>query len=68
MWVIYRPTTRDYPGRWVARMHLTLPEARITRFVMTHDTLAGLRDLLPPGLVNIGRRREDVPVIEEVWL
>ena len=68
MWVVYRPVTREYPGRWVARMHVTLPETRPTRFVMTHDSLDELRSLLPPALTWMERNPQDVPEIEEVWL
>lgn len=68
MWVIYKPTTLEYPGHWVARMHVALPEPKPTRFVITHDTLDELRTILPAGLANIGRNVEDVPEIEEVWL
>lgn len=68
MWVIYRPVTREYPGVWVSRMHATFPDPKPTRFVMTHDTLAGLREMLPPGLSRISRSAEDLPEIEEVWL
>lgn len=68
MWVVYRPVTREYPGRWVARMHVTLPEPKPTRFVISHDTVDDLRTLLPPGLTNIGRHPDDLPEIEEVWL
>jgi hypothetical protein len=68
MWVVYRPITREYPGAWVARMHVTLPESRPTRFVLTHDTLSELHDILPPGLVRMARDPNDLPEIEEVWL
>jgi len=68
VWVVYRPITREYPGRWVARMHITLPQLRPTRFVLTHDTLDELRDMLPPGMVQAARDPADVPEIEEVWL
>jgi hypothetical protein len=68
LWVIYRPTTREYPGAWVARMHVTLPQAKPTRFVMTHQTVEELRQLLPPGLTCLGRYPEDPPEIEEVWI
>ena len=68
LWVIYKPVTREYPGRWVARMHVIRPDPRPTRFVLVHDTLDDLRDMLPPGLVNLGRQRRDVPEIAEVWL
>ena len=67
IWVIYRPITREYPGRWVARLHVTLPTSRPTRMVMTHDTLAELRCLLPEGLIRVERHPNDVPEIEEVW-
>lgn len=68
MWVVYRPGTAEYPRHWVARMHVTLPEPRASRFVITHDTLAELREMLPPGLTRLPRFSEDVPEIEEVWL
>jgi hypothetical protein len=68
MWVIYTPHTREYPGRWVARMHVTLPEPKPTRFVITHDTLPDLRAMLPPGLTRMPRDPDDVPEIKEVWL
>ena len=70
MWVVYRPVTREYPGVWVARMHVTLcrKHALRTRFVMTHDSLDELRSLLPPALTWMERNPQDVPEIEEVWL
>ena len=68
IWVVYRPVTREYLGVWVARMHITLPEARSTRFVITHDTLAELRDLLPAGLTCFARDPRDAPEIEESWM
>lgn len=68
MWVVYRPVTAEYPGIWVARMHVTLPASRPSRFVITHNTLPQLRELLPPGLVHLSRQPEDLPEIEEVWL
>jgi hypothetical protein len=67
LWVIYRPVTREYPGLWVTRMHVVLPEIRATRFVMTHDTLEQLRSILPPGLARLARDPNDEPEIEEVW-
>jgi hypothetical protein len=68
VWTIYRPVTREYPGKWVARMHVVLPEMKPTRFVMTHDTLEALRALLPPGLVKAAADPSDPPEIEETWL
>ena len=68
MWVVYRPTTREYPGKWVARMHVSLPSPRPTRFVLCHDTAPELREMLPPYLRNLGRYPGDPPEIEEVWV
>ena len=68
LWVIYRPITREYPGLWVTRMHVCLPQPKPTRFVMSHDSRDELRTLLPPGLVMMMRHPDDAPEIEEVWL
>jgi hypothetical protein len=67
MWTIYRPVTREYPGWWVARMFLTRPECRRTRFVIARSTLSDLRAALPPGLSMLARDPNDVPEIEESW-
>lgn len=68
LWVVYHPVTREYPGHWVARMHVALPDPKPTRFVITHDTLAQLRDMLPPGLIRMNRSPADAPEIAEVWI
>jgi len=68
MWTIYRPTTKDYQGIWVGRMHLTLPRPHATDLLIAGSTLDEVREQLPPGLTNIGRNDEDDPVIEEVWI
>jgi hypothetical protein len=69
IWVIYRPPTIEYgPGIWVTRMHITLPRTRPTRFVMTHDSLEELREMLPPWLSRIGRDPRDPPSIVESWI
>jgi hypothetical protein len=68
LWTVYSPHTLEYPGVWVARMHLVLPRPRPTRFVFSHDTLEELRELLPPGLTRLDRDPGDPPQIVEVWL
>ena len=68
LWVVYRPVTREYPGCWVTRMHVALPDPKPTRFVMTHDSLEELRTILPPGLTRMHRCPGDAPEIEEVWI
>jgi hypothetical protein len=68
VWTIYRPVAPEYPGKWVARMHVVLPVPKPTRFVMTHDTLEELRAILPPRLTRMTRDPRDLPEIEETWL
>ena len=68
MWTVYAPTTREYPGLWVARMHICLPEARPTRFVIAQESLSALRDALPDGLTYLERSPGDPPEIVEVWI
>jgi hypothetical protein len=68
MWVVFGPSTIEYPDQWVARMHVALPEPKVTRFVMTHDSLDELRSILPPGLICLPRYRDDPPHLVEVWL
>lgn len=67
VWTIYRPITREYPGQWVARMFVIIPELKPTRFVMTHDSLKELRAILPPGLTPFARDQSDPPEIMETW-
>lgn len=67
MFVVYRPTTLDRPGKWLARMHLSQPESP-TDLLIEADTLDDVRSQLPPETVNIGRHFSDDAVIEEVWL
>jgi len=67
MWVVYNPTTREYPGQWVARLFVLRPWIQATRFVITHDTLEDLRTLLPSWLYRQHRRANDVPEVAEVW-
>lgn len=68
MWVVYRPPTQEYGDLWVARMHVTLPEPKPTRFVISHDSLEELRSILPPQLTRMPRHQADPQEIVEVWL
>lgn len=69
IWVIYRPTTKDFPGKWVARLHLCLPEGhQPTDKFMLAETLQGVRELIPLGLYRLGRDPTDDPIVEESWL
>lgn len=68
-WTIYR-SPRDYPGQFVARRWIvpTGGDLMATNEMFTADTLNELRQLLPLGLVNIGRMPGDEPQIVEVWI
>jgi hypothetical protein len=68
MWVVYRPTTNDFPGQWVARLHVTLPQPQATHLHVTGPTLESVRAQLPGWLSLLPRQDGDDPVIEEVWL
>ena len=68
MWVVYRPVTLEYPGKWCARMHVAVPVGKPTRFTIIHDSLSELRSILPPGLFWIPRDPSDAPQIEETWI
>lgn len=67
MWTI-TANPSDCPGRYVARLHLTLPAPVVTNQAMVADTLHELRAMLPPGLICFQRDPSDDPVIVETWL
>ena len=71
IWTIYRPTTSDYHGLWIARMTDVYVKAsrRLHRGTFhVADTLEAIRAKLPRGLYCLTRNPEDDPVIEEVWI
>jgi hypothetical protein len=68
MWVVCNPNTTDFPGKWVATLHLTLPENRVTEHRIVRDSLDEVRKMLPLGLERLERSPNDDPNIVEVWL
>jgi hypothetical protein len=68
IWIVYLPISQDYPGKWVARLHVLRPAPRPSRLVILDDTLSDLRAKLPRGLSCIERRNGDHYTIVEVWL
>lgn len=68
MVVICRPTTKDFPGKWVARLHFCLPEPTATDIVFTADSHEMVREYVPAYMSMLLRDPNDDPVIEEVWL
>lgn len=67
LWTVYDVTTAEYPGKFVARMFVTLPSPRPTRYVIVHPTLSGLRAVIPSGLICLCRHPLDPPEIIETW-
>lgn len=67
MFVIYDHPS-DFPETFVARLHFTFPDHRPTPLIMTHKTLTGLRAMMPPECVMVGRSPGDDPKIVETWL
>ncbi len=64
MIVVYeRPD--DYPDRFVARLW---DAKEPTRLVALADTLEGIRETIPQGMVAIQRGRADEPCIVELWI
>jgi hypothetical protein len=52
-----------YPERYAARLATngTAP------YLLLADTLDGIREMLPPGLVRSGRMPVDPPEVVEIW-
>jgi hypothetical protein len=62
-WVITRDQV-DYPGDLVARLVTNMP----TQYVLLADTLGGLQNQLPIGLVYVERQPSDPPEVVEIWI
>lgn len=66
MWTVYE-NPGDFPGKVVAKPSSLFAGTPVD-FVLVADSLAGIRKMLPPGLVRIEREPNDDPVIVEVWM
>ncbi len=60
-WVVMRD--QPQPGAFIARLVTDTP----TSYVLTADTLAGIHDQLPPGLVRSDRQPAEPPDLVEIW-
>jgi hypothetical protein len=69
MWEVY-VNTSDFPGRFTARPQsmFAMKHGIALDFVLVSDSLDGIRKMLPPGLVKMGRDPDDEPQIVEVWI
>jgi hypothetical protein len=59
---------RDHPNSFVVRRYIVNNGESIPDEIRLADTLIGARDLLPPGVYNLGREPADDPVIVETWV
>lgn len=68
IWTIYF-NTKDFPDWFVARPTIIRPKTSgpLPMHLMARD-IDTLRTMLPGGLVCLGRKPEDDPVILEVWV
>jgi hypothetical protein len=54
-----------YPKRYAARLVTGAPGP--SPYLLLADTLAGIRTMLPPGMVRSGRMSNDPPEVVEIW-
>lgn len=66
---VYKNSTKDYPGKFVARLFMIEPgEVRYTRYIMLSDDLAKIRREIPPNMTRMLPHSNDDPVVLETWL
>ncbi len=74
-WVIYR-RPRDYPKGCVLRAQWPMRDGTVVADTIAWfsdyeddaQSIAALRDILPPGLTCLGRQPNDDPCIVESWV
>ena len=54
-----------YPDRYAARL-VTSGQGMLP-YLLLADSLAGIREMLPPGLVRSERMPADTPEVSEIW-
>jgi hypothetical protein len=66
---IYKNTTRDYPGKYVARLFDIRPgEVQFTRYIMLSDNLNKIRQQIPHNMTMFMPQENDDPVVLETWI
>lgn len=58
----------DYPDGYVVRRWEVVDGRSVPGAARTAPTLERARRLLPPGLINLGRKAGDDPCIVETWI
>jgi hypothetical protein len=62
-WVVMNDPP-DHPGKFIARLVIGIPSG----YLLLADTLGGIREQLPHGLVRSDRQPVDPPEVVEIWL
>jgi len=66
---IYNNITKDYPGKFVARLFMIEPgEIKYTRYIMLSDDLSKIWKEIPPNMTRMLPHPKDDPVVLETWL
>ena len=66
---IYKNTTKDYPGKYVARLFDIRPgEVQFTRYIMLSDKLNEIRRGIPHNMTMFMPQENDDPVVLETWI
>jgi len=66
---IYKNTTKDYPGKYVARLFDIRPgEVLYTRYIMLADTVTKIRKEIPRNMTMFMPQENDDPVVLETWI
>lgn len=66
---VYKNTTKDYPGKWVARLFDIRPgEVIRTRCIMLADQVSELYKAKPNNMMVLAPQANDDPCILEVWV
>ena len=66
---IYKNTTKDYPGKFVARLYDIRPgEVYSTRYIMLADDILTIQKEIPFGMTRFAPHPTDDPVVMETWI
>ena len=68
MWTIFNKQNRHFPGLFVCRLFLTLPQSMETEILVRAVDLKEIRDLFCVDLICLPRHTEDEPDIIETWI
>lgn len=66
---IYKNSTKDYQGKYVARLYDIRPgEVRYTRYIMLAEEISDIYKGIPTYMNRVAPQSTDDPVVLESWL